>query len=111
MRAGAPASPPPGTDPDSSEIVPRFAPRFRGDFMLNSQGDLEQTGTLFATGNQAGTVVVVDSRLFWPGTAFVAVTPCNANSAPATCPAPPKYPANYLGTLHPQGLVFMDSGN
>ena len=29
------------TDPDSSEVVPRSA-RFGGDFMLTSQGDLEQ---------------------------------------------------------------------
>jgi hypothetical protein len=61
---------------------------------------------------------------FRPGTAFAAVTPCGSNSAPATCPAPPKYPANYLGllnmstgqvspvtlpgvALHPQGLLFV----
>jgi len=137
------------TDPDSSEIVPSAAPRFRGDFMLNSQGDLElifssvhsslwvlkiqqsiddtawPTGwnsTLYATDNAADTVNTVDSKLFWPGRAFVAVTPCNANTAPATCPGP-GYPANYLGVLdmftgkivpvdlhghalHPQGLVF-----
>jgi hypothetical protein len=138
------------TDPDSSAIVPSFAPRFRGDYVLNSQGDQElifssnpgslwvlklpravddvQWATswgdsLYATDNGAGTVVRVDGRPFWPGTAFVSVTPCNANSAPATCPAPPKYPASYLGllnmstgqiiqveihgTLHPQGLVFV----
>ena len=29
------------TDPDSSEVVPSVAQRFRGDFMLNSQGDQE----------------------------------------------------------------------
>jgi hypothetical protein len=137
------------TDPDSSEIVPSSAPRFRGDFMLNSQGDLELIfssapsslwvlklsqsiddtawatswgSTLYATDNGADTVDAVDSHLFWPGIALVAVTPCNANSAPATCPAP-GYPANYLGrldmftgqitrvalrgVLHPQGLIFV----
>jgi hypothetical protein len=143
------------TDPDSSAIVPARAPRFRGDYVLNSQGDQElifssnpgslwvlklpravddvQWATswgdaLYATDNAAGTVVQVDGRPFWPGTAFVSVTPCNANSAPATCPAPPKYPANYLGllnmstgqivpveihggTLHPQGLVFVGPSN
>lgn len=31
------------TDPDSSEIVPMFATRFGGDFMLDSQGDLENS--------------------------------------------------------------------
>ena len=28
------------------------------------------------------------------------MTPGNANSAPETCPAPPKFPANYLATLN-----------
>jgi hypothetical protein len=140
------------TDPDSSEVVPSFAPRFSGDFMLNSQGDrqlifssvpsslwvlkipqsIDDTawstswdGTLYATDNGADTVNAVGGRPIWPGTAFVAVTPCNANSAPATCPAP-GYPANYLGllnmytgqivrldlhggVLHPQGLVFVNN--
>ena len=57
------------------------------------------------------------------GTAYTAVTPCNANSAPATCPAP-GFPANYLGTvnlttgalakvprgrraLQPKGMIFV----
>ena len=60
---------------------------------------------------------------FWPGIAFVAVTPCDAGNAPATCPAP-GFPANYLGQLdmftghispvsvhgaavHPQGMIFV----
>ena len=62
---------------------------------------------------------------FWPGTAFVSVTPCGANNAPATCPGP-GFPNNYLGqlnmfngqinpvsvrgaALHPQGLIFVAS--
>lgn len=144
------------TDPDSSEIVPQVASRFRGDFMLTSQGDLEQIylsyagtryralsvltlpaavddtawatgwhGRLYATDNGADKVDVV-TGWFRPGTALVAVTPCNANSAPATCPAPPAYPPNYLGVLNmstgqighlslhgvavqPQGLLFVSS--
>ena len=140
------------TDPDSSEVVPSFEHRFAGDFMLNSQGDLELifssvpsslwvlkipqsiddtawstawNGTLYATDNGADTVNAVGGRPIWPGTAFVAVTPCNANSAPATCPAS-GFPANYLGVLnmytgqiirvdlhggvlHPQGLVYMNN--
>ena len=32
---------------------------------------------------------------------MVAVTPCGSNSAPATCPAPPAFPADYLGSLNP----------
>ena len=140
------------TDPDSSEVVPSFEPRFAGDFMLNSQGDRELifssvpsslwvlkipqsiddtawstswNGTLYATDNGADTVNAVGGRPIWPGTTFVAVTPCNANSAPATCPAP-GFPANYLGVLnmytgqiirvdlrggvlHPQGLVYVNN--
>jgi hypothetical protein len=30
------------TDPDSNEVVPSYAPRFAGDFMLDSQGDQQQ---------------------------------------------------------------------
>jgi hypothetical protein len=143
------------TDPDSSEVVPSMAPRFAGDFMLTSQGDLEQIyvhgagarfphlsvlslsqpvddtawvtawhGAFYATDHDADTVDVI-SGTFWPGTALVAVTPCGANSAPATCPGP-GFPANYLGhlntytgqithvklrgaSLHPQGLIFVAS--
>ena len=143
------------TDPDSNEVVPWFAPRFGGDFMLTSQGDLEQIyvhgagtryqhlsvltlpvsvddtawatswhGAFYATDNGGDTVDVI-AGTFWPGTALVAVTPCNANSAPATCPAP-GFPANYLGqlnmytghitplklhgaSLQPQGLIFVAS--
>jgi hypothetical protein len=141
------------TDPDSSEVVPPVAPRFAGDFMLTSQGDLEQIyvhhagtraqhlsvltlsrsvddtawatawhGAFYATDHDADHVDVI-SGTFWPGTALVAVTPCNANSAPATCPGP-GFPANYLGqlntytgqitrvslrgaSLEPQGLIFV----
>jgi hypothetical protein len=52
------------------------------------------------------------------------VTPCDANNAPATCPAPPTFPSNYLGevnmftghgsavalqgpALEPQGMIFL----
>ena len=143
------------TDPDSNEIVPSIEPRFAGDFMLTSQGDEQQiyvnapasphqhlwvlnlsqsvddtawatswNGAFFTTDNGADTVDVIKG-VFWPGTAFVAVTPCGANSAPATCPAP-GFPNNYLGhldmftgkilkvslrgaSLHPQGLIFAAS--
>jgi len=143
------------TDPDSNEVVPGFEPRFAGDFMLTSQGDKQQIyvnapnskrqhlwvlnlsqsvddtawstswkGAFYATDNGADTVDVIIGS-FWPGTAFVAVTPCGANNAPATCPAP-GFPGNYLGhlnmfngqilkvslrgaSLHPQGLIFAAS--
>jgi hypothetical protein len=141
------------TDPDSNEVVPAVAKRFAGDFMLTSQGDKEQIyvhragtrrqhlsvlalsqsvddtawatawhGAFYATDHDGDAVDVV-SGTFWPGTVFVAVTPCDAGNAPATCPAP-GFPANYLGqlntytgqitavklrgaSLHPQGLIFV----
>jgi hypothetical protein len=141
------------TDPDSNEIVPGFEPRFAGDFMLTSQGDKEQIyvnapgskrqhlwvlelsqsvddtawstswdGAFYAASTSDDTVDEIEGS-FWPGTAFVAVTPCGANNAPATCPAR-GFPANYLGhldmynghidrvsvrgaALHPQGMIFV----
>jgi hypothetical protein len=143
------------TDPDSDQIVPSFEPRFAGDFMLTSQGDKEQIyviapetkkqhlwvldlsqsvddtawstswhGSYFATSTRDDTVDVIKGS-FWPGTAFVSVTPCDASNAPATCPGP-GFGHNYLGqlnmvsghitavsvrgaALHPQGLIFVAS--
>jgi hypothetical protein len=144
------------TDPDSNEVVPASAARFTGDFMLTSQGDKEQVfvrhparrrpslsvlrlsqsvddtawaastgGSIYTTDNGAGTVDVITGP-FTPGTVFVAVTPCDANGAPAVCPGP-GFPANYLGSLnpwtghitrvqvrgvvpHPQGMLFATPG-
>ena len=141
------------TDPDSSEVVPSVAPRFAGDFVLTSQGDMEQIyvhapgtsaqrlsvltlpravddtawatawhGAFYATDHGADAVDVITGT-FWPGTALVAVTPCDANNAPAACPGP-GFPANYLGHLNtytgqitpvrlrgahlePQGMIFV----
>ena len=115
------------TDPDSNEVVPFYARRFQGAFMLTSQGDKEQIflwrtvaprlavlrlsqsvddtawasgpGRIYTTDNAAGTVNVVTGP-FQPGMVLVAVTPCDADNAPATCPAP-GFPANYLGVLNP----------
>jgi hypothetical protein len=118
------------TDPDSNEVVPQDAFRFAGDFMLTSQGDKEQIftglggglgrhlsvlrltqsvddtawvssrwGHLYADDHDGDTVDMV-SGPFRVGSVFVAVTPCDANGAPATCPAP-GFPPNYLGSLNP----------
>jgi hypothetical protein len=119
------------TDPDSNAVVPSWAPRFRGDFMLTSQGDLEQIfvnqdhwgsgtklsvltlsqavddtawptdgrGTLFATDSTNDAVDAITGP--FPDGPVVVATPCGSNSAPATCPAPPTFPANYLGSLNP----------
>ena len=138
------------TDPDSNEIVPSGSPEFAGDFMLNSQGDQElifsgasgqnlqvlkiskpvddtawatsASGSLYATDSGADTVDAITGS-FKPGTAYTAVAPCNANSAPTVCPAPPRYPPNSLGTINlktgavstitvtgpvsPKGLIFV----
>jgi hypothetical protein len=115
------------TDPDLSEVVPEYSPRFAGDFVLDSQGDKEQIyvagspaamklsvlrlsqsindtawatsvrGTLFITDTDDDIVDIL-SGTFKPGTAYVAVTPCDANSAPSKCPGP-GFSANYLGAL------------
>jgi hypothetical protein len=143
------------TDPDSNFAVPWHAPRFGGDFMLTSQADKRQIfasfgnsakrlrvlnlsqsvddtawvtgdGRLFATDADADTVDVVTGG-FAENSIFVAVTPCDAAGAPATCPAP-GFPPNYLGVLSPwtghvsralltgprldpKGMLFLPSGD
>ncbi len=113
------------TDPDSSEVVPWAAPRYAGDFMLDSQGDQElifdhdgqsltalhlpasvddsawataRHGALYVTDSTDGVVDTVTGT-FTTGTMYSSVTPCGSNSAPATCPAP-GFPANYLATTN-----------
>jgi len=111
------------TDPDSNVAVPGSSPRFGGDFMLDSQGDQQQVyvrdagtpsqslsvlaldqsvndtafataeqGALYATDSSNDTIDVITGA-FHPGDAFVAATPCDANSASQDCMA------NYLGGL------------
>jgi hypothetical protein len=124
------------TDPDSNEVVPPSGSRFAGDFMLTSQGDQEQIyisdagsqdqrlsvlslsqsvddtawpttpfGSLYTTDSTYDAVDVVTGP-FRTDQPLVVATPCGATNAPATCPAPPSYPANYLATLNPwTGLV------
>jgi hypothetical protein len=137
------------TDPDSNAVVPSSSPKFAADFMLNSQGDEQlifsgasgqnlqvlkisqsvddvawatsATGSLYTTDASANTVDVMTGS-FTPGTVYTAVTPCNANGAPTTCPAA-GYAANSLGTINlttgavgtaavtgvaaPKGLIFV----
>ena len=118
------------TDPDSNAVVPSYARRFAGDFMLTSQADKEQIfvvpgpsvrpglevlklsqsvddtvwtlpvpGRIFATDTASDTVDVVTGD--FARNAYVAVTPCDAANAPATCPAP-GFPPNYLGSVNPE---------
>lgn len=113
------------TDPDSSAFVPTSVSGIGGDFVLDSQGDqqlifvshpgtkkqsltvlnLSQSvddlawatsvkGTILTTDASADAIISITGR-FSPGTAYTAVTPCNANSAPTTCTA-----ANYFGTIN-----------
>jgi hypothetical protein len=117
------------TDPDSNSIVPFYALRFPGSFMLTSQADKEQ---IFVTKHGAARPSLFVLKLsqsvddtVWtappPGRIFatdsasdsvdvvtgqfgrhvyVAVTPCDAGNAPSTCPGP-GFPPNYLGSLNP----------
>jgi hypothetical protein len=140
------------TDPDSNTIVPSSSPKFAGDFMLNAQGDQElifsgatgqnlqvlkiptpvddtawatsASGSLYVTDSSADTVDVITGP-FKVGTAYTAITPCNANAAPAVCPASsaPQFPANSFGMINlttgavsnvtisgaltPKGMVFV----
>jgi hypothetical protein len=133
------------TDPDSNAVVPSNSPEFAGDFALVSQGDLElifsgasgqnlqvlklgqsvddvawatsATGSLYTTDSSVNAVDVLTGT-FTPGTVYTAVTPCNANSAAATCATP-----NSLGTINlktgkigtvavngpvqPKGMIFV----
>ena len=100
------------TNPDLNEVVPFSASRFAGDFMLTSQGDLQQIfvspwnhklsvlsltqsvddtawpdgsdGALYATDSTNDTVDVVTGS--FPNGPVVAVTPCGSNSAARDVP-------------------------
>ncbi|HXN03267.1 MAG TPA: hypothetical protein VN895_00405 [Candidatus Acidoferrum sp.] len=111
------------SDPDSNAVVPGSSPRFGRDFMLDSQGELQQVyvrnagranqkffvlnltqsvdDTAWATASRGG-LYATDGKNhvyavrghFHVGTAFSAVTPGNANNAPPN-PGP-----NHLATLN-----------
>jgi hypothetical protein len=83
------------------------------------------SGRIFGADTSGDTIDVVTGP-FRPGLVFVAVTPCDADNAPAICPAA-GFPANYLGLLdpwtghisrvslsgpafEPQGMVFVAPG-
>ncbi|MGB6457090.1 MAG: hypothetical protein WBH47_21685 [Streptosporangiaceae bacterium] len=56
-------------------------------------------GRLFGASTSTDTVDEITGP-FRSGQTYVAVTPCDANDAPATCSGP-GFPPNYLGTLNP----------
>lgn len=121
MIAGKAVSP--LTDPDSSELV--TTGKYAGDFLLNSQGDQEllyvshpgtakqkilalkisqsiddsafptKAGGEILTTNGSGIAKITGP--FKRGTQYAAVTPCNANSASASCSTP-----NWLGAIDQQ---------
>jgi hypothetical protein len=57
-------------------------------------------GTLYSTDSSNDSVDAITGR-FKVDQPLVVATPCGANSAPATCPAPPTFPANFLASLNP----------
>jgi hypothetical protein len=83
------------------------------------------SGKLYGDNTSQDEVEVVTGP-FQVGSVWEAVTPCDENGAPATCPGP-GFPQNYLGTLNPrtgvptrvplagpsfppQGMVFISPG-
>ena len=56
-------------------------------------------GTLYSADSTNDAIDAIRGP-FVPGQPMVAATPCGSNSAPATCPMPPTYPANFLATLN-----------
>ena len=123
------------TDPDSNGVVPSYAQRFGGDFMLTSQGDKQQlfvsaAGTTHQQlsvlnlsqavddtawpSSRSGRLYATDSTndavdvvtgSFQVGAPVAVVTPCGANGAPATCPGP-GFSNNYLASINPNtGVV------
>jgi hypothetical protein len=58
------------------------------------------SGTLYSTDSSNDSVDAITGP-FRSDQPLVVATPCGANSAPATCPAPPQYPANFLAALDP----------
>jgi hypothetical protein len=139
------------TDPDSNEIVPSGSPSFGGDFMLNAQADQQlifsdstgtnlhvlkiskpvddtafatsASGSLYTSDSNANAVDAITGSLK-PGTAYTAISPCNAaNAPPVVCPNPPKWPLNSLGSINlktgavsavtisgvvaPKGMIFI----
>jgi hypothetical protein len=117
------------SDPDSNEVVPT-GERFGGDFMLTSQGDLEQifvsrAGTaaqrlqvlrLSQSVDDTAWPTAANGRLYatdstdnsvdvvvghvLPLLPLAVATPCGANSAPPVCPGG-RYGPNYLATINP----------
>ena len=114
-------------DPDSNFVVPTYASRFAGQFMLISQGDYEDifvgdstakqlsvmklsqsvddtqwasgpSGTLYVTDGSADLIYKITGP-FTKGEEIVGVTPCDAGNAPAACPAT-GFPNNYLGQVN-----------
>jgi hypothetical protein len=85
----------------------------------------DRHGAIFTTDNSNNTVNEITGP-FSRGEVFVADTPCDANDAPSTCPAP-GFPPNVLGQLNPdtgtitpvavqgpafepQGMLFLPRG-
>ncbi|HEX3714515.1 MAG TPA: hypothetical protein VHV09_17105 [Trebonia sp.] len=115
-------------DPDSSEVVPWSAPKYAGQFVLDSQADQELIfdrvtaggnhltalhlsgsvddsawvttphGALYIPDATDDTVDMVTGT-FKVGTMYSSVTPCDSGTAPATCPGP-GYPDNYLASAN-----------
>ena len=82
-----------GSPPDALGAVALSVGRRHG------VADQSMRGRLYSTDSTNDAVDLVTGPL--GNQPLVVATPSGTNSAPATCPAPPTYPANYLATVNP----------
>ena len=61
----------------------------------------QSRGRLYST-DSTNDVIDTVSGPFVPYAPVAVATPCGANSAPPTCPAPPAFPANFLSKINPR---------
>jgi hypothetical protein len=118
------------TDPDSNEVVPAFAPRFGGFFVLDSQGDLEQiyvhdpgashqhlyvlslsqsvddtawattTDGAFYVTDHSADTVNVIRGFFTPGSTILTVATPCGSNSAPATCPAPGFPKNFVGSLN-----------
>jgi hypothetical protein len=86
-------------DPHSAAATSRLSVLSLSQSVDDTAWPSDPSGSLYSTDSTNDGVDVVTGP-FRAGQPLAVATPCGANSAPATCPAP-GFPANYLASLDP----------